>query len=465
MAGPPALRPPEARSGGHEYFVEVEANARAGDLGTPGRRVSTGSPGITPEMSSFQAARRYTRHPGRLAPTLEVRNTGFDILLFWFWDDWGKYGRSYEKIASHLATLPEVDQVVCVFPPEVVDDPGGSIGVWERRLSPKLALLTERIAPPAPGAGPLARIRGRARRWTETRALHRYHDARGFTPERTILWMFPPHPYIERLRMVVPHRLAVAHVIDDFTKFDRSTLLYRHAMDQYPSIGQWADVIFTASEANRVRFATAGVPCHLFPQAVDECFIATPSELPHRATGARPRLGYVGYIMERTDLALMRAVAARRPDWDLVLVGPEFPEGYVKASGLLERPNVRWLGERPNVEIPGFLQSLDVCLMPHLDNEYSRSMAPLKIYQYLGSGRPVVSTRVAGIDFAGDHVRVAGDAAEFAAHVQDCLDHDRIEHSAARIDIVRTETWRVRVGEMLRTATRAGGGSAERGLG
>jgi glycosyltransferase involved in cell wall biosynthesis len=387
-----------------------------------------------------------------------VRDAGFDILLFWFYDDWGKYGRAYENIASHLATLPEVDQVVCMFPPEIVEGTGPAIGLRERRLSPKLALLTERIAPRAPGAGRLARIRGRARQWITTRALQRYLGARGFTRERTILWMFPPHPYIDRLRMLVHHRLVVAHVIDDFTKFDPVHFLYVYAIDQYPRIGQWADVIFTASEANRARFATAGVPCHQFPHAVDERFIATPSTLPHRATGARPQLGYVGFIMERTDLALVRAVAARRPDWDVVLVGPEYPQGYVKASGVLELPNVRWLGEQPNADVPGILQSLDVCLMPHVDNAYSRSMAPLKLYQYLGSGRPVVSTPVAGIDFAGDHVRVAADATGFAAHVQDCLDHDRIEHSAARIDPVRTATWRIRVGEMLRTATRTRGG-------
>jgi glycosyltransferase involved in cell wall biosynthesis len=390
-----------------------------------------------------------------------VRNTHLDILLFWFFDDWGKYGRTYEKIASHLATLPEVDQVVCMFPPEIVDGPGALRLLRERRVSPKLALLTEVIAPSAVGAGRLAWTRARARRWMTRRALRRYLGARGFARERTVLWMFPPHPYIDRIRMLVPHRRVVAHVIDDFTTFDRSHWIYPHAMDQYPKIGQWADVIFTASEANRVRFATAGVPCHRFLQAVDECFIAIPSALPHRVTGARPRLGYVGFIMERTELTLLCAVAARRPDWDLLLVGPEYPAGYVRASGILELPNVRWAGELPNAQVPAFLQSLDVCLMPHIDNAYTRSMAPLKIYQYLGSGRPIVSTAVAGIEFAGEHVRVATDTAGFVAHVQDHLDHDRPELSAARIELVRTATWRIRVGEMLPMATGSRGGPAE----
>jgi glycosyltransferase involved in cell wall biosynthesis len=394
-----------------------------------------------------------------------MRPTGFDILLFWFNDDWGQYGRAYEKIASHLATLPEVDQVVCMFPPEIAEGQDASSLLRERRLSPKLALLTERLPPFRLGAGRLAWIRGNARRLMARQALRRYLGALGFRRERTLLWLFPPHPYIDRIRTLVPHRLVVAHVIDDFTEFDRSHWLYPFAMDQYPRIGEWADIIFTASNANRVRFAATGVPCHRFLHAVDEPFIAIPSLPPHRATGARPQLGYVGFIMGRTDLALLRSVAARRPDWDLVLVGPEHPAGYVKDSGVLELANVRWLGEMPNEEVPAFLQSLDVCLMPHVDNAYTRSMAPLKLFQYLGSGRPIVSTPVAGIEFAGDLVRVATDAAGFIAHVQHSLDHDRPEDGAARIELVRTATWGMRVGEMLRAATGVGGRSAGAGPG
>ena len=274
----------------------------------------------------------------------------------------------------------------------------------------------------------------------------------GFSARNTILWMFPPHPYIDRIRRQVPHRLVVTHVIDNFKHFDTSHPLYHFALKQYPRVGRWSDIIFTNSEPNRAEFATSGIPCYRFAQGVDERFLAPASDLPHRASGARPRLGYLGFIMERTDLDLLAAVAARRPDWDVVLVGPEYPGGYVRESGLLALPNVRWLGEVPNREAPAFLQSLDVCLIPHRDTKYSRSMQPLKLYQYLASGRPVVSTSVGGLEDVIDHVQVASDAAGFIGRIQDCLDHDSIAQSAARIDAVRKETWDVRAREMLLTA-------------
>jgi glycosyltransferase involved in cell wall biosynthesis len=337
-----------------------------------------------------------------------------------------------------------------MFPPEIVDDASESVGLHERRVSPRLALLTERIR--ARDAGRFGRVLRSARRWKGGRLLREHFRGRDFTSRNTILWLFPPHPYIDRIRKVVPHRVVVTHVIDDFTHFDRSHWLYRFAVDQYPRIGQWSDIIFTNSEANHIEFSTTGVPCYRFLQGIDECFIATASDLPHRITGARPRLGYLGFIMERTDLALLGAVAAQRPDWDVVLVGPEYPRGLLSESGLLALENVRWLGEVPNREAPAFLQSLDVCLIPHRDTRYSRSMRPLKLYQYLGSGRPVVSTPVAGLEDLLDHVQVARDAAGFVSRIQDSLDNDSIAQSMARIDAVRKETWEIRAREMLLTA-------------
>lgn len=405
-------------------------------------------------MMIFSRIRPRAGHPSPAGP--DGGATPVNILLFWFHDDWGRYGRTYEKIASSLAGLPEVGQVVCMFPPEIVDGPGAAVELHERRLSPKLALLTERIR--AHDARLVGRVFRNVQRWRSRRLLGDYLRGRGFTARNTILWMFPPHPYVDRIRRVVPHRLVVTHVIDNFKHFDTSHPLYHFAMKQYPRIGRWSDIIFTNSEPNRVEFSTAGIPCYRFAQAVDECFLAPASDLPHRITGARPRLGYLGFIMERTDLDLLAAVAARRPDWDVVLAGPEYPRGYVSESGLLALPNVRWLGEVPNREAPAFLQSLDVCLIPHRDTKYSRSMQPLKLYQYLGSGRPVVSTPVGGLEDVIDHVQVARDAAGFVARIQDRLDNDSIAQSVARIGAVRKETWDIRAREMLLTAIQAPSG-------
>lgn len=369
-----------------------------------------------------------------------------NILLFWFNDDWGNYGRAYERVAEYLAQLPEVNHVTCVFPPisSSIRKP-----LHVRQVNDKLSLLTEtgfqRFR--------LNRLPSRLRNWLNEafrkKALRNYLRNLGYRRQNTVLWLFPPHPYIEHLLEVIPYRLAVTHVIDDFTKFDPAHVLYPYAQAQYPKLGEWSDIIFTTSQANKEEFAKTGVPCHLFYPAVDQTFFGNPETLPSRIRGEAPRLGYVGFIMERTDLDLIKFAAMQRPQWRFLLAGPQYPAGYLDESGLLELPNVEYLGPVPQQQVPGFLKSLDVCLMPHRDTEYSRSMGPLKLYQYLASGRPIVSTNVAGLERVREHILVAHDPEEFIKHIETALQTDTEELSAERIEVALRNTWPVRVREMF----------------
>lgn len=374
------------------------------------------------------------------------------ILLFWFSDDWGQFGRAYERVAENLAKLPEVAQVVCMFPPVSARKAGPGSTMYARPISPNLALLSETdhclFNPRGPGF--------RLRRWVNRKyrdfSLRRYLKSRGFTEANTILWLFPPHPYIDRLLTAVPHSGVVAHVIDNFTKFDPGHELHQRAIKQYPELGNWADLIITTSEANRELFSQHGKPCYMFWPAVDQSFIGAPDVLPYKLNGARPQLGYVGWIMDRTDLDLVAHVLRSRPDWQVTLVGPEYPEGLIAKSGLLDFPNFSYRGPMPQADVPDFLRSLDVCIMPHRDNEYSRSMGPLKLYQYLASGRPVVTTEVGGLDRVRDYIRVAADYDDFVHQIEFALTLDDTKQSTARINFARNESWETRAREMLHTA-------------
>lgn len=369
-----------------------------------------------------------------------------NILLFWFNDDWGSYGRAYERVAEHLAHLPEVNHVTCVFPP-ISGKSKSSINT--RQISHKLTLLTETDFQRFNLNRPLPRLFNFLNESLKKRALRSHFRSLGYRRQNTVLWLFPPHPYIERLLKVVPYKFAVTHVIDNFTKFDPEHFLYPYAKAQYPKLGEWSDIIITTSQANQQEFAKTGAPCHLFYPAVDQSFLGKPETLPHRITGEAPRLGYVGFIMDRTDLDLIKFVATQRPQWRVLLTGPQYPAGYLDESGLLELPNIEYLGTVPQEEVPGFLRSLDVCLMPHRDTEYSRSMGPLKLYQYLASGRPIVSTNVAGLERVREHVLVAHDPEEFIKHIETALQTDTQERSAERIEVAKHNSWPVRVREMF----------------
>ena len=160
-----------------------------------------------------------------------------------------------------------------------------------------------------------------------------------------------------------------------------------------------ADVVFTGGwsiwEAKRARHDNI----HAFPSSVDAAHFAQArgalADPPEQARLPRPRLGYYGVIDERLDLGLIAAVAAARPDWQIVMVGPV---AKIAPEDLPKAPNLHWLGQKSYDELPAYLSGWDVALMPFALNEATRFISPTKTPEYLAAGRPVVSTPVRDVE-------------------------------------------------------------------
>ena len=108
----------------------------------------------------------------------------------------------------------------------------------------------------------------------------------------------------------------------------------------------------------------------------------------------RPRLAYVGVLSNfKIDLELVDYVVTQRPEWHLVFIGDE-REGQNSATlgRLKKRSNVHFLGWKPYAQLPAYLRGIDVALLPQMINNYTRSMFPMKYFEYLAAGRPVVAT-------------------------------------------------------------------------
>ncbi|HEU0045691.1 UDP-galactopyranose mutase [Sphingomonas sp.] len=173
-----------------------------------------------------------------------------------------------------------------------------------------------------------------------------------------------------------------------------------------------ADVVFTGGrslyEAKRRRHDNV----HAFPSSIEaehfahaRCATEEPAD---QRDLPRPRLGYYGVIDERLDLGLIDAVAAARPDWQIVMIGPVVK---IDAGQLPRRANIHWLGGRGYDELPQYLGGWDVALMPFAMNEATRYISPTKTPEYLAGGKPVVSTPIA--DVVADYGRL--DAVKIAA--------------------------------------------------
>jgi UDP-galactopyranose mutase len=137
---------------------------------------------------------------------------------------------------------------------------------------------------------------------------------------------------------------------------------------------------------------------HAFPSSVDVTHFKEARALrpdpEDQAPLPRPRLGFYGVIDERLDIELIDAVAAMRPEWQLVMIGPVVK---IDPAVLPLRSNIHWLGPKLYEELPLYLAGWDVALLPFARNESTRFISPTKTPEYLAAGRPVVSTPITDV--------------------------------------------------------------------
>ena len=161
----------------------------------------------------------------------------------------------------------------------------------------------------------------------------------------------------------------------------------------------------------------------------------------------RPVIGYVGAIIaSRLDEQIIRLIAEANPQWSVVLVGPE--DDAFKKSTLHQLPNVLFTGRREMKELPGFVQSFDVCINPQLVNALTIGNYPLKVDEYLAMGKPVVATRTKTMELFEDYTYLAGRPEEYPALVEKALQENNEQLKNKRIAFARSHTWENSVNEL-----------------
>ncbi|MBD8548127.1 UDP-galactopyranose mutase [Sphingomonas sp. CFBP 8760] len=239
-------------------------------------------------------------------------------------------------------------------------------------------------------------------------------------PADPVLWFYTPMMlgFAGHLRS----SLVVYDCMDELAAFAFADPLL---VEREATLIARADVMFTGGyslyEAKRDRH-DAITP---FPSAVDVAHFAAArgdvAEAADQHAIMGPKLGFYGVIDERIDLALVDALAAARPDWQVVMVGPVVK---IDPATLPRRPNLHWLGNRHYDELPAYLTGWSVALMPFAINAATRFISPTKTPEYLAAGKPVVSTPIVDVirhygDLTG--VTIAADAPAFVVTCEAAL--------------------------------------------
>jgi glycosyltransferase involved in cell wall biosynthesis len=158
----------------------------------------------------------------------------------------------------------------------------------------------------------------------------------------------------------------------------------------------------------------------------------------------RPIAGYFGNIERRLDYQLLDKVTAANPDISFVFCGPVSKE-FVP-SWFYERANVHLTGPVPYNEMPGMLKGFDVATIPFKKDDVSATIFPLKLFEYLGSGKPVVATDFNPdlVEFTGNTVSYCSDATAFSHALLNSLNNDSEQLKQQRIEVAARNTWEKR---------------------
>ena len=166
-----------------------------------------------------------------------------------------------------------------------------------------------------------------------------------------------------------------------------------------------------------------------------------------------PVIGYYGAIADWFDVELVAYAATQRPGYSFVLLGGVFD---VDVSRLKELSNVSLLGQQPYATMPQYLYHFDACIIPFKLNSITNATDPVKLYEYLSAGKPVVSVALPELEPFKSYLYLASDKHHFVSQLDKALQEDDNALVRDRREFAKENTWRERyksISEGLRDST------------
>lgn len=181
----------------------------------------------------------------------------------------------------------------------------------------------------------------------------------------------------------------------------------------------------------------------------DRFFPPAPFTRPEEMAGIKgPVIGYMGVMtVARLDLKILEHIAISRPDWSLVLVGPQ--DSTFQKCSLHKMPNVYFLPNVPETRVPQFIQFFDVCLNPQLVNGMTIGNYPRKLDEYMVLEKPVVVTKTLAMELFKDYIYQCQTPEDYVINIEKALAEPAdSEMKAARKNFALTHTWEISLSKM-----------------
>lgn len=218
----------------------------------------------------------------------------------------------------------------------------------------------------------------------------------------------------------------------------------RHGSRLQPKIIAKADFAVTNSEffaeyarKTNPRSNMIGQGCDLSMYNDEDGKLKVPDDV---AAIKKPIIGYVGFLTKiRLDIDVLIHIAEERPQYSLVLVGPE--DEAFKESKLHELDNVYFLGRKDPHQLPAYIKGFDVALNPQIVNKITDVNYPLKIDEYLAMGKPTVATKTTFMDYFKDYTYLPSNKEEYIEAIDRALEENSPGEEKRRIAYAATHSW------------------------
>ena len=249
------------------------------------------------------------------------------------------------------------------------------------------------------------------------------------------------HPFWKALARSVPDARVVYDCMDHHGGFADNK---PEVLAAEEALVRDADLVVVSSGWLREEIESRARSLAVVRNACEYEFFSKAPASVFRDPQGRRVIGYYGAIAEWFDADLVRAVAQANPGALVVLVGRD-TAGV--AASLADLDNVQFVGEVPYGELPYWLYGFDACMLPFKVMPLTLATNPVKVYEYLASGKPVVSIDLPEMIQFDGVVRVAADVDGFVAGVAAALGEDDVALADARRAFAATQTWAHRAGE------------------
>jgi len=234
------------------------------------------------------------------------------------------------------------------------------------------------------------------------------------------------------------HWKIIYDCIDEWNDFSG---IGKYFLEQEAQLVKKADLLTVTAELLYEKWIKDNNTCSIVKNACDYDHFVKASLSSLLSDIRRPIIGFFGGIAEWIDMDMLHYAATHRKDWSFVFLGGIFTD----VSKIEKLPNVHLFGNKPYEDMPNYLRSFDVCLIPFKKNKITEAVDPVKLYEYFSLGKPVVARDLSEIRHYKDYLYLFNTQEEFVECIEKALHEQDTKIREERRKVAASNTWNERI--------------------